>query len=1744
MRLINVIKQMMRPLPWVRLAMVLLGVQGLVLGMGGQAQAHTIVSKTNVTPNITVGGIATYQVTVGSAGQSADSCFMRVVDTLPPGFAYRSTQSIQFLNGSRFAAVPCNGASPILPGYTGPFFPSVGDTSPTWGRFDNVLATGASFTITFDADVINPTCTNSVTNTAVVPGDPAPTNQHAVLTPAINQAPLNITGPTANITVTKTTSTPAVINTGAAGMQATYTITVSNSISKCAATGVNIADALPAGFTYASTGAITFTGSPASAARSGGVDPVVGAANPSWTGFTIPGGGSVTLTFTANIAAGTVNGTYNNSTNAIPAESGAIVNNFGPGAPVTLSSASLTKAFGVANAQIGVPTSLTFTITKLAGAALSGVNFTDNLPSGLVVSGAPATPQCGGTVSGAGGTITITAASVATAATSCAISVNVVSATAGTYTNTSSNISAVGPPALITAGLNATLNVSNATLTKALLTPVIGVNGTSVLRFTLTNATAGVAHGGLGFTDTLPANVSVVAGFTVSQCNGGTVASSGPQNISLSGASLAAGSTTCTVDVTVQSAVPGSYVNTSTNISGLTGGLTAATVNATLAVRGTILEKNFTPVSIGVGSSSILTFTVSNGAGNPAQTGLAFTETLPTNVTLSAIPATPQCGGTVSGAVGGSTITFSGGSLALGASACTLSATVTSTVAGSYVNDSSRITAASSGMDITGVSATLVVANVVLTKQFANSPVNASTPVALVFTFTNSAGNPAQAGLAFTDTFPVGVVLSNNTATFSAGCSGTVTNLGGGALAVNDTGIKLSVGAMAVGRASCTLTVNVQAAAGGTYLNNTANISGASAGLGTSGVNATLQINGATLLVTKTTSTPVVNIIGAASGLATYTVTVQNTGFATAVGVQVTDTLPSAFTYASTPTISLGGAATRTAVVNPTAGSATPAWGTFSIPAGDSVAITFNATIPNAQASGTYNNSASVTSTTAGTVSQNYIGANSTAEDVTIQRAPDLTITKVQVTPNPVLAGQTGVQYTLAVSNIGGGAKTAGNTVTVTEIAPVGLTITALAGTNWTCTFATLICTRTDALAAGANYPELITVTATVAVGAPSSFVNSSTVALTGQTESNTNNNTGNAPATTVSTAPGLSKVFAPNPVGVGQISVLTFTITNGANDPVQSGLGFTDTLPANLVLSAVPATPQCGGTVTGVIGGSTITLAGGSIAAGTPACTVTVQVKSNVPGSYLNSTANGNIGGLSGGLSATGLAATLDVLGTALTKAFSPAVMASGQVSALTFTITNGTGNPAQVGLAFTDTLPAGLTVSGAIITPQCGGTVSSPAAGVVAFTGGALALGAASCTITVNVTGTIVAVYTNDSAKISGASTGMNTSGVNATLTIAAAPNLALTKTHSGDFVVGGTHAYTLMVNNLLGTAPTTGTITVTDTLPNGLTYASFSGTGWSCGAVGQVVTCTSTNVINAGATSANPIVLNVSVAAVAQPSVTNAATVSGGGEAAGTTSDNSAFDYTLVVLAATNSLLNDGAQFATAGSSVVYAHQFNAGIAGSVSFSTLSAPSPAMAGWSNVIYRDSNCNGVLDGTESATVLAAAVPVAAGAQVCIIVKEFVPAGAPNGAQDLITVTAAFTPSVGAPQNYTRTDVTTVGTAATLGLTLSKDVRNVTTGGAFGFSNSALPGEMLEYRITYTNVGTSPLSNVIVNDATPTYTTFVSATCGALVPNITLCNVTTQPAIGGSGSLVWTLTGSLAPGPQGTVFFRVNVVP
>jgi uncharacterized repeat protein (TIGR01451 family) len=107
---------------------------------------------------------------------------------------------------------------------------------------------------------------------------------------------------------------------------------------------------------------------------------------------------------------------------------------------------------------------------------------------------------------------------------------------------------------------------------------------------------------------------------------------------------------------------------------------------------------------------------------------------------------------------------------------------------------------------------------------------------------------------------------------------------------------------------------------------------------------------------------------------------------------------------------------------------------------------------------------------------------------------------------------------------------------------------------------------------------------------------------------------------------------------------------------------------------------------------------------------------------------------------------------------------------------------------------------------------------------------------------------------------------------------PDLTIAKSHTGNFTQGDTgRTYNLAVTNS-GGAATIGIVTVTDTLPAGLTATGISGTGWIC--TQPAGPCTRSDALNASA-SYPPITLTVNVASNAPSSVTNTATVAGGGE-----------------------------------------------------------------------------------------------------------------------------------------------------------------------------------------------------------------------------------------------------------------------
>jgi uncharacterized repeat protein (TIGR01451 family) len=202
---------------------------------------------------------------------------------------------------------------------------------------------------------------------------------------------------------------------------------------------------------------------------------------------------------------------------------------------------------------------------------------------------------------------------------------------------------------------------------------------------------------------------------------------------------------------------------------------------------------------------------------------------------------------------------------------------------------------------------------------------------------------------------------------------------------------------------------------------------------------------------------------------------------------------------------------------------------------------------------------------------------------VNVVASPDVVVAKAH-TGNFVRGG-TG-SYTLTVTN-NGTAPTFG-TVTLTDTLPAGLTATALTGTGWTCTVATLICTRADALAAGASYPA-ITLTVDVAQSAAASLVNNASVANAAEGATRTGNNSAADPTAVVSIANlSITKTNAVTQLSSGAVTTYTVVVQNPGPSSAD-GTVLTDPAVAGLTVTAVSCTSASGGAACPAAAGVTV---------------------------------------------------------------------------------------------------------------------------------------------------------------------------------------------------------------------------------------------------------------------------------------------------------------------------------------------------------------------------------------------------------------------------------------------------------------------------------------------------------------------------------------------------------------------------
>ncbi|HYF78247.1 MAG TPA: hypothetical protein VD973_13985, partial [Symbiobacteriaceae bacterium] len=521
---------------------------------------------------------------------------------------------------------------------------------------------------------------------------------------------------------------------------------------------------------------------------------------------------------------------------------------------------------------------------------------------------------------------------------------------------------------------------------------------------------------------------------------------------------------------------------------------------------------------------------------------------------------------------------------------------------------------------------------------------------------------------------------------------------------------------------------------------------------------------------------------------------------------------------------------------------------------------------------------------------------NNTATDVTnITQTADLTIAKSHT--DPFRQGETGRTYTLTVSNTGPGPTDA--PFTVTDTLPAGVTFVAGTGDGWACAAAgqTATCVSTAVVAAGADFP-VITLDVMVADDAAPSLTNTATVSGGGQIWADGQDTSAITHA--VIGAPNLAITKGhTDPWTQGDTGkTFSISVTNQGPDGrchyhdrhAPGGPDLRERLRHRLGLHHSRQEVICT---------SDMVMAAGS----TSTILLTVDVAMNAPPAVTN-TATVSVG--------TELATTLadntaaDVVSVTqlsdltIAKSHADPFYQGQPDAAYTLVVANaGTGETNGI-VTVTDTLPNGLLPTGW----SGGADWACAIAGqtVVCSTVEGLLPGESLDPITINIavdrhaaaaTGQVTNTATVAGGGEAVGNTGNNTAGDITNITLK--PDLTLAKEAAGPHRQGQSVQYWLTVTNE-GHGDTTGTITVTDTLPAGLSFVSGTGTDWTCSAAGQTVTCERTAALAPGANTT--ITLDVAVALDAPVSVTNEASVAGGGEPDVSTDNNTAADTASVV------------------------------------------------------------------------------------------------------------------------------------------------------------------------------------------------------------------------------------------------------
>ncbi len=1160
-----------------------------------------------------------------------------------------------------------------------------------------------------------------------------------------------------------------VIVTG--GVPSTLTITLTNPTASVLH-GVGFTDVFPSGIQVYSVPDVTST------CTGGTVTAVSGVGQMSLAGATMAANSTCTITLQVTSVK------FLNLTNVIGA--GAVVSTEGYTNPsavsatlTTLQGLGVMKAFSpayvVPNAVSRLKMQLVSTYDPNAPTplTLTGVSYTDTLPAGILVAPAPnPTTTCVGTGAGgyanitanAGtGLVTVSSATIAPGS-NCTIEVDVVAPAAlGTYTNLipANAITTDQGPTNSNPATAKLYVVAQPTLAKAFSPITVSVGAPSTLTVTINNG-AGVALTGVSLADNLPSGVTIAATPAASTTcsNASVTANPGASVLAISGATVPAGGS-CTFQAAVSSLTAGVYNNSIaagalTSVQGLSN---PGPADATLTVRSTpTISKAFSPVSISVGGTSILTITLGNSNADAITLSSALVDALPGNVVVHGTPAiggtcvnvsgTPNALGAVTATAGSSAVTFeSGASIPNGG--CTISVNVTSAVAGTYTNviaASQLDTSAGKNQDPAFASLAVGAGALVpptVSKAFAPGTIGINGTSTLTITLGNANASDLTLSADLVDTLPANVVVAATPAIGGTCTTGSVTaTAGAGTITYANTAT--------IPAAGCTITVNVTSATPGSYTNTIA------AG--------TVQTNGGNNAQPATAglvvASPIPPTVGKSfnpntinpGGISRLTITLGNSNAGSiTLNSLLTDTLPAGVAVAATPNV--GGSCVGASIAASGGGSTVTYASGASVPAGGctiSVDVTASSSV-----------GSPFTNTIAAGALVTSAGNNGApATDKLFVNPPQPPSVSKSFSPSSMGVGGTStLTISLGNGNLAGTVLTAD----LTDALPANLVVAPVPNirVGGGCTLAKVLA------AAGATSVVYQTGGAIPAGGCSLAVDVTSSVALTSY--SNTiasgalqtgigNNAVGSTATLAVLPLPTLSKSFAPASILAGASSTLTLTLGNTTGAALTLTQALTDTFPAStlgtLAGTLVLANPATvGGTcintnpgkVTATAGAGGVTYASGAtIPSG--GCTITVPVTSVLGGVFPNNIPAGSLKTAIGN-NPTAATSTLTVLAPpSVVKAFSPSQIQPAGTSTLTITLGNRNGSALTLNAILTDTLPANLLVAP---TPAVGGTCPGSKTAVAGGNSVNYASGASipvgDCTITVAVTSNVLNSYVN---------------------------------------------------------------------------------------------------------------------------------------------------------------------------------------------------------------------------------------------------------------------------------------------------------------------------------------------------------------------------------------------------------------